>query len=145
MLRADSESAYPCLTQAGLSASTCEPRCGAPNPCPQRARITLTGRDFRLLERVRQRIAAAPGARYRLGELASLACMSQSTLRAKFHAAYDCSVFTWLRECRLAQARERLARGWTVQQAAHAAGYSHATNFATAFRRRYGVPPSHCS
>jgi AraC-like DNA-binding protein len=68
--------------------------------------------------------------------------MSPSTLRAKFRAAYQCSVFSWLRERRLEVAREQLARGCSVQQAAHCVGYRHATNFATAFRERYGVAPS---
>lgn len=136
MLRADSDS--HCSDRADAGAADLQALVTG-------ERTTLTGRDFRLLERVRQRIAQAPGEAYRLQDLASLACMSQSTLRAKFHAAYDCSVFAWLRECRLALAREQLSRGWTVQQAAHAVGYRHATNFATAFRRRYGVPPSQLS
>ncbi|VFR19792.1 Transcriptional regulator AlcR in siderophore [Alcaligin] cluster [plant metagenome] len=68
--------------------------------------------------------------------------MSSSTLRVKFQAAYHCSVFNWLRERRLEVAHQRLARGWSVQQAADFVGYRHATNFATAFRARYGVAPS---
>ncbi len=39
-------------------------------------------------------------------------------------------------------AREQLAQGCSVQQAAHFVGYRHATNFATAFRERYGIAPS---
>jgi AraC-like DNA-binding protein len=31
--------------------------------------------------------------------------------------------------------------GHSVQQAAWMSGYQHATNFATAFRRRYGICP----
>ena len=50
-------------------------------------------------------------------------------------------MFSWLRE-RLEVARQHLAQGWSVQQAAHFVGYRHATNFATAFRERYGVAPS---
>ena len=68
--------------------------------------------------------------------------MSPSTLRAKFQAAYRQSVFSWLRERRLEVARQHLAQGWSVQQAAHFVGYRHAINFATAFRERYGVAPA---
>ena len=60
----------------------------------------------------------------------------------KFQAAYRQSVFSWLRERRLEVARQHLAQGWSVQQAAHFVGYRHATNFATAFRERYGVAPA---
>ncbi|MBS8269498.1 AraC family transcriptional regulator [Halomonas litopenaei] len=33
------------------------------------------------------------------------------------------------------------AQGASVQQAAFESGYSHASNFSTAFRRRFGVSP----
>ncbi|RUA22587.1 AraC family transcriptional regulator [Billgrantia gudaonensis] len=67
--------------------------------------------------------------------------MSPSTLRDKFRRA--CSiVFGYLQECRLSKARQLPRRGYSVQQTAHLCGYRHATNFATAFRRRFGYPPS---
>lgn len=103
---------------------------------------SLSQRDRQLLERVRERLHDAPGEDHTLEALAKLACMSPSTLRAKFQAAYRQSVFSWLRERRLEVARQHLAQGWSVQQAAHFVGYRHATNFATAFRERYGVAPS---
>ncbi|MRF00600.1 helix-turn-helix domain-containing protein, partial [Escherichia coli] len=46
-----------------------------------------------------------------------------------------------LRDCRLALARRYLLEGHSVQQAAWMCGYQHATNFATAFRRHYGISP----
>ena len=91
---------------------------------------------------MRERLHDAPGEDHTLEALAKLACMSPSTLRAKFQAAYRQSVFSWLRERRLEVARQHLAQGWSVQQAAHFVGYRHATNFATAFRERYGVAPA---
>lgn len=109
----------------------------APAPRP-----SLTQRDRQLLERVRERLHACPGEDHTLESLARLACMSPSTLRVKFQAMYQQSVFSWLRERRLEVAREHLARGWSVQQTAHFVGYRHATNFATAFRERYGIAPS---
>ncbi|CAB3697913.1 hypothetical protein LMG26841_04397 [Achromobacter dolens] len=102
----------------------------------------VSERDRQLLERVRERLYNAPGEEHTLDDLARLACMSPSTLRAKFQAAYQRSVFSWLRERRLEVAREQLAQGCSVQQAAHFVGYRHATNFATAFRERYGIAPS---
>lgn len=102
----------------------------------------MSPRDRRMLERVREKLHDCPGEDHSLMELARLACMSPSTLRSKFHAAYHCTIFNWLRQRRLEVAREQLAQGWSVQQAAHYVGYRHATNFATAFRERYGVSPS---
>lgn len=104
----------------------------------------VSPRDRQLLERVRERLHEAPGAHYTLGDLAHLACMSPSTLRAKFQLAYECSVFHWLRVRRMEVAREHLVQGMSVQQVAPLVGYRHASNFATAFREHFGMPPSEC-
>jgi len=102
----------------------------------------LCARDAQRLERVREHLHDAPGQAHSLAHLARLAYMSPSALRAKFQQLYHCSVFSYLRARRLEVARIRLTQGDSVQQAAQAAGYRHASNFATAFRRRYGVSPS---
>lgn len=99
-------------------------------------------RDRQRLERVRDLLYTAPGDDHTLGSLARVACMSPSSLRTKFQQIYHRSIFSWLRERRLEVARERLGQGWSVQQAAHFVGYRHASNFATAFRERYGITPS---
>jgi AraC-like DNA-binding protein len=109
---------------------------------PSQKHPPLSPRDRQMLERVREKLHASPGEDHSLLELARLACMSPSTLRVKFQAAYQCSVFHWLRYRRLEVAREQLVQGWSVQQAAHYVGYRHATNFSTAFRERYGICPS---
>ena len=67
--------------------------------------------------------------------------MSPSSLRSKFRQRYGCTLFDYLRNCRLALARRYLLEGHSVQQAAWMCGYQHATNFATAFRRHYGISP----
>ncbi len=66
---------------------------------------------------------------------------SPSSLRSKFRQRYGCTLFDYLRNCRLALARRYLLEGHSVQQAAWMCGYQHATNFATAFRRHYGISP----
>lgn len=98
--------------------------------------------DFQRLETVRQLLEFAPAEDYSLAYLARRAAMSASSLRNKFRQAYGVSVFEYLRHCRLELARRCLEDGLTVQQAAHRAGYRHATNFATAFRKAFGVSPS---
>ncbi|MGY5958620.1 AraC family transcriptional regulator [Kosakonia sp. BK9b] len=101
-------------------------------PCGERHR----------LETVRRLLEQQPEKEYSLSGLAQLAAMSSSSLRVKFRQAYGQSVFDYLRDCRLEMARRYLAQGYSVQQAAWMSGYQHATNFSTAFRRRYGVAPS---
>ncbi|KGD80261.1 AraC family transcriptional regulator [Tatumella morbirosei] len=110
---------------------------------PEGARfLTLPG-DHHRLEAVRQLLESSPEKNHSLESLAKTAAMSSSSLRTKFRQAYGDSVFNYLRDCRLALARRYLQQGYSVQQAAWMSGYQHATNFATAFRRRYGVSPSH--
>jgi len=94
------------------------------------------------LEAVRRLLEQQPEKEYTLTALAQLAAMSSSSLRVKFRQAYGHSVFDYLRDRRLELARRYLAQGYSVQQAAWMSGYQHATNFSTAFRRRYGVAPS---
>ncbi|MBL7250024.1 helix-turn-helix transcriptional regulator [Alloalcanivorax sp. C16-2] len=107
------------------------------SPAPE----PVSERDRRLLRRVRERLAEEPEAAHTLASLAALACMSPSTLRAKFPRVYGQSVFDCLREQRLERAGRYLREGATVQQAAHFVGYRHASNFTTAFRAHFGMPP----
>ncbi|WP_039057594.1 AraC family transcriptional regulator [Enterobacter sp. Bisph1] len=104
----------------------------------------LCGAEQRL-ENVRRLLEQHPEKEYSLATLAQLAAMSSSSLRVKFRQAYGQSVFDYLRDCRLDLARRYLAEGYSVQQAAWKSGYQHATNFSTAFRRRYGMAPSEMS
>lgn len=103
--------------------------------------VAPAGGEQQRLERVRRLLEQAPENDYTLNELAQRAAMSSSSLRSKFRQAYGCSVFDYLRDCRLARARSYLLEGYSVQQAAWMSGYQHATNFSTAFRRRYGISP----
>jgi AraC-like DNA-binding protein len=103
-------------------------------------RLAASGEQQRL-EVVRRLLEQSPEKDYTLNELAQRAAMSPSSLRSKFRAAYGCSVFDYLRDCRLERARGYLLEGYSVQQAAWMSGYQHATNFSTAFRRRYGFSP----
>lgn len=93
------------------------------------------------LELVRQHLEFRPNHHHTLKELAHMAAMSPSGLRAKFRAMYGVPVFDYLRKCRLRLAKQYLEQGFSVQQSANKVGYTHATNFSTAFRREFGVSP----
>lgn len=78
-----------------------------------------------------------------LDELARVGGVSVSTLRRLFQAAYGTTVFDRVRRLGLERARQALERqGLPVSQAAFLAGYSSAANFATAFKRHFGLAPT---
>ena len=77
--------------------------------------------------------------------MADIACAvgsNPTTLQALARRAWNTTVFERLRALHMAKAHALLAGGASVAEAADAAGYASATNFATAFRQRYGVSPS---
>jgi len=114
---------------------------GLPEHEDSQPRKLLSGREQKRLESVRQLLEFAPAEHYSLEDLAERAAMSSSSLRTKFRATYGVTIFDYLRRCRLELGRSYLERGYSVQQAAHCTGYRHSTNFATAFRRHFGVTP----
>ncbi|EKV30090.1 Transcriptional regulator, AraC family [Caenispirillum salinarum AK4] len=80
-----------------------------------------------------------------LAEVAAAACVSVSTLQRLFRERLGLPVWDYLRRLRLDQARRFLERGeGSVTEAAFRAGYTSPANFATAFKRAYGMPPSRC-
>lgn len=117
---------------------------GLPQPLQRAGRKGRpSSQEQQRLEAVRQQLEFAPAEDYTLADLARRAAMSPSSLRDKFRTTYGTSVFGYLRTCRLTLARSYLEQGYSVQQAAHRSGYRHATNFATAFRRQFGISPRH--
>ncbi len=77
-----------------------------------------------------------------LAQMAQQAGMSTTALAAGFRACTGSSVFGHLRQRRLEAARQALQQqGVSVARAADIAGYASAANFATAFKRRYGLTP----
>ena len=77
-----------------------------------------------------------------LEDLARDAGMSVSTLQRLFRSAYGMTVFEFVRNARLDEARHSLEHeGISIAEAAYRSGYSNPANFATAFKRRFGVSP----
>lgn len=77
-----------------------------------------------------------------LEEIAREAGMSVNALQRAFRATFGTTVFDYVRRRKLERARDGLvAEGLTVAQAAYVAGYGSAANFATAFKRAFGVSP----
>lgn len=74
-------------------------------------------------------------------EIALRVGTNPTSLQQLARRVWGCSLFEYLRGMRLDQALAVIQRGGSVAQATEVAGYASATNFATAFRRRYGVSP----
>lgn len=104
----------------------------------------LGPRDHAKLRTVCEFLDANLDASLTLSGIAQEAGVSPNTLQRMFQAAMGMSVFDYLRGRKLDRARFALERdGVNVTEAAFLAGYSSSANFATAFKRRFGVSPKH--
>lgn len=101
--------------------------------------------ETRALTRLRELIASGEADTLTQRELAARVGMSVSTLQRRFRSQFGTSLGHHLRQRRLSKARHALYYdGVDVEAAAALAGYSSAANFATAFKRAFGMTPSAC-
>jgi AraC-like DNA-binding protein len=78
-----------------------------------------------------------------LQELATLVGINERKLKQGFREVFGTTVFGYLRDRRLEQAKELLLTGQIqVQEAAQAVGYASPTAFNNAFRKKFGIAPS---
>lgn len=77
-----------------------------------------------------------------VAELAREVGLSETTLKRGFHQVYGTTVFGYLRNHRMERAKALLESGEaTVLEASTLVGYSNPSNFAAAFRQRFGLNP----
>lgn len=106
-------------------------------------RGALSSLDLMRVREARERLLAdlrdPPG----LSELAASVGLTPKKLNRGFRALFGTTVFDYLAEARLQMARRMLDQGLDVPLKALAwrLGYNQASNFVTAFRRRFGAPP----
>lgn len=95
------------------------------------------------IERVKEMLDSLPvGADVKLVELAAHHGMSVRSLCRHFRQTFGTTILGYVAERRMENARIALAAGGlTIDQAAYIAGFAHASNFSSAFRRRYGYSP----
>jgi AraC-like DNA-binding protein len=106
--------------------------------------MILTRQDAICLDRAKNYVAARWADPLNVEVISRAAGISASGLQRLFRIAENQSVFEYVRKLRLAQAFAALSNGEaTVLEASLVAGYSSAANFATAFRRQFGITPSH--
>lgn len=105
---------------------------GAPNP---RRRMAAN--------RVRKKLAAAPGAPHRIARLAADVGMSPFHLARVFRTETGLSVHQYLLRLRMASALERLRHAPTgISRLALDLGFSSHSHFTSVFRRQFGTDPS---
>lgn len=108
-----------------------------------RTEVAVPPRDRRPLQRARDMMIADLSAPWTLDELAREIGLTQKRLKAGFKAMYGFSVYAFLQEQRLLEARRAIEAGETsVTQAALAVGYGNPSHFSQLFLRRFGIQPS---
>jgi AraC-like DNA-binding protein len=106
------------------------------------ADASLRPKDYQRMRAVVEFLEAHLDETPTLEAIARHAGTSVNTLQRIFRIVHDTTVFDYVRARKLHRAREALERdGASVAQAAYIAGYTSAANFATAFRRFFGVSP----
>ncbi len=116
-------------------------RCFADMNTPQTG-SGLTARETAQLLRIEE-FARRPGPVPSLQELATEGGLSQSGLRRLIQKAHGRAPLAHIRRLRLEVARRALEEDrLRIEDAAEQAGYGSPANFATAFRRLFGIAPS---
>lgn len=103
---------------------------------------SLRPRERRRVADVRDLLDSGAADGMSLEEIARHAGTNASTLQSQFRVAFGTTVFDYLRRGRLLRARQALEHeGRSIVEAACIAGYTNPANFATAYRRQFGITP----
>lgn len=105
-------------------------------PKPRRLRL-----DRPALERARDYLDAHSGSEVASEALQSLTGLDRFTLARQFRAAFGTSPYNYLVMRRLGRARQLLALGTGLAEAAAASGFADQSHLTRQFRRAYGVTP----
>lgn len=108
-----------------------------------RLRAALGGRRYDQVRRARAMLDGALVAPPRTLDLAHALGTNVTSLQAGFKQAYGVTLFGYVRDQRLAMARVLIdEHGLGVAEAGYRVGFTSASAFTAAFRRRFGAPPS---
>lgn len=109
-------------------------------------RPVLTRRESICLQRAKECVSASLDQPLTVEYIAQQAGVSVSGLQRLFRRAEGKSVFEYVRLIRMDHALSALQfRSASVQEASSIAGYSNPANFATAFKRQFGITPREAS
>jgi len=77
-----------------------------------------------------------------LTELAKIAGINDFKLKQGFKEQFNATVFGYLADYKLSQARHLLLdKNYSIKAAAEELGYSSVQHFNTAFKKKFGTPP----
>ena len=104
--------------------------------------LRLSDRDIRVIEHaaqiLRQEFANPP----RVGCLARMVGMNDAKLCVGFKQVFNMTISAYTRQLRMQKAKSLLeTTGLSIIDVAMEVGYNHSSNFATAFKRHFGIAP----
>lgn len=99
-------------------------------------------RERQVLDRLHELLDSGCADGWSLRRIARHVGSNPTSLQQAFRGRTGMTIFDYQRQRRLQRAHDALSRDLvSVEQAASIAGYGNAANFATAFKRRFGVTP----
>ncbi|OIN59620.1 helix-turn-helix transcriptional regulator [Arsenicibacter rosenii] len=107
------------------------------------SRTPATVTDLDKLEEVRRILQREFTRPPTLSALSRLVGLNEFKLKKGFREAYGTSVYDWVLNYRLDVGyRLLMQQQLSVSEVAYQIGYQHPAHFTTAFRKKYGIPPS---
>lgn len=104
--------------------------------------VRLKPEDIDRLQWVKEILHQSLDESLSLTQLAREVGLNECTLKQGFRQLFGTTVFGYLRQCRMEQARLLLLEGrMNVREAAQAVGYASQSRFAAVFRKTFGVNP----
>ena len=89
-----------------------------------------------------ERLRASPGARFTLGEAATLCHVSPAYFSRRFAAVFGCGFADYVTSYRLHIASRRIATTATpLSEIGYSLGFSSPSHFTARFRQRFGMSP----
>ncbi|MCW2307682.1 helix-turn-helix transcriptional regulator [Rhodobium gokarnense] len=111
--------------------------------CRNEAARSVSGAQRAIHESLRLHVVANLDGDLSLGHLEQVFGLNRRSIQRAFKREFGMTVREYIRAERLKRANEALQdQGVSIAEAAHIAGYSSPANFATAFRKAYGMPPN---
>jgi len=104
--------------------------------------MKLTAYDIECLQTVKNKMDEDSSRHYSIHDLAGLAGMGSTKLKAAFKQYFGMGVYTYLQDERMRKAKVLLeTTEKPIKLIAKGAGFAYVTNFNTAFKRKYGRTP----
>jgi len=104
----------------------------------------LRKKDIDKLYAVREFIIQNMAAPHTLNDLAHQVGTNEQTLKKGFRELFNTTVFGFWNDLKMDEARKMLQdNGMSVSEVSDAVGYKNPQHFTTAFKRKFGIVPSH--